>query len=77
MPPAVSDSLITLDEAARRVRLPDGRPLHAAMLRRWAAHGLGGVRLETVEVGGEPFTTPAAVARFLVATTPQQRWRMV
>ena len=39
---------------------------------RWTRHGVRGVRLETVVVGGRPRTTEAAVLAFVEATTAKQ-----
>ena len=57
--------LLTLREAARLLpRRRRGRPMHVATLHRWATHGLRGVRLETVQVGGARCTTREALQRF-------------
>jgi hypothetical protein len=41
-----------------------GNP-HVSTLIRWAHHGIRGVKLETVMVGGRRFTSVEAVHRFL------------
>jgi hypothetical protein len=40
------------------------RPTHASCLFRWAKHGLRGVRLETLRVGGTLCTSREALERF-------------
>jgi hypothetical protein len=55
------ESLITLAEASR---LLPGRP-SAATLWRWRNRGVaGGRKLETVVIGGRPYTSREALARF-------------
>ncbi|TWU27923.1 DUF1580 domain-containing protein [Novipirellula artificiosorum] len=36
---------------------------------RWAMRGVGGIRLETVKVGGKKLTSRQAVTRFIRATS--------
>ena len=38
---------------------------------RWINRGLGGVKLDTVEIGSKTFTTKQAVARFVTAAFEQ------
>ncbi len=58
---AKNESYLTLREAARYFPT---RP-HLATVWRWAAKGVKGVRLETVVVGGQRFTTAEACDRFI------------
>ena len=44
-----------------------GRPVSPATLWRWSSHGLRGVRLETVRVGGTTCTSTEALSRFFAA----------
>lgn len=60
-----SETLLSLTEAAQT--LP-GRP-HLSTLHRWWLHGVRGVRLETILVGGRRFTSAEALERFAAATT--------
>ena len=54
--------------AARRLpRTRGDRPVSPATLWRWAAHGLRGVKLETVRVGGTTCTSVEALRRFFAA----------
>lgn len=64
----LAETTIPLAEAARRLpRLRAGRPVSPATLWRWASHGLRGVRLETVRVGGTTCTSTEALSRFFAA----------
>jgi hypothetical protein len=64
----LTEQTIPLAEAARRLpRLRAGRPVAPATLWRWAAHGLRGVRLETVRLGGTNCTSVEAFRRFFAA----------
>lgn len=62
-----AESLMTLSKAAKT--LPNGRagkPVHVATMHRWCSPtGAGGVRLETVKIGGVRFTSREALARFI------------
>jgi hypothetical protein len=59
-----SEELVALAEAGRHV---PGRP-HLSTIFRWAQKGVrGGVRLETVVVGGRRFTSVEAICRFVAA----------
>jgi hypothetical protein len=49
---------------ARASTAVPGKP-HVTTLYRWALHGVRGVRLETVIVGGRRFTSREAIGRFL------------
>jgi hypothetical protein len=61
----LTEQTMPLAEAARRLpRLRAGRPVHTATLWRWARHGLRGVRLETIRVGGTTCTSVEALGRF-------------
>lgn len=59
------DTLIPLAKVARS--LP--HPPSPAAIWRWHRHGIGGVRLEIVRVGGRLYTTPEAWREFVRATT--------
>ncbi len=60
-----TEELITLAKAASELpprRL--GRRAHVSTLYRWVGHGLRGVRLEAVQVGGTRCTSREALQRF-------------
>jgi hypothetical protein len=64
----LTETTIPFAEAARRLpRLRAGRPVSPATMWRWAAHGLRGVKLETVRVGGTTCTSVEALGRFFAA----------
>lgn len=60
-----TETLLPLSEAAKM--LP-GRP-HVSTLHRWRLHGVKGVKLETLLLGGRRFVSSASIARFAAATT--------
>ena len=39
---------------------------------RWQGRGVGGVRLETIVIGGRRFTSREAIDRFIAATTAKR-----
>ena len=41
-----------------------GRSIHVSTLYRWIHHGTGGVRLESIKVGGALYTSVEALQRF-------------
>jgi len=55
-----SETLLTMPEAAARI---PGRPSLCA-LWRWRTKGLRGRKLETVLIGGSPYTSVEALQRF-------------
>jgi hypothetical protein len=55
-----TETVVSLTAAAKS--LP-GRP-HIATVYRWFQHGVRGVRLETLLVGGKRFTSREALQRF-------------
>lgn len=78
-----SESLIPFSDA--RTAFPGGKRLSLATLHRWRLHGVRGVRLETILVGGMRYTSREAISRFIQAqnadesptpaVTPAQRAR--
>lgn len=64
-----SESLLTFSAAAKS--LP-GRP-HLSTLHRWRMHGVRGVKLETVLVGGRRYTSSEALQRFCQRITAADR----
>jgi hypothetical protein len=59
------ESLISLAAAAK---ILPGRP-SIPTLWRWRSRGVGGVRLETVVIGGRRYTSHEAIAKFIAGTT--------
>jgi hypothetical protein len=64
-----SDELIPLARVPKLIRSPS--PPHLSTVLRWVFRGVGRerIRLETVKVGGRRFTTVAAIADFIAATS--------
>jgi hypothetical protein len=61
----MSESPIPLTRAAAYVpRRRRGRKTASSTLHRWATHGLRGVVLETLQIGGTKCTSIAALQRF-------------
>ena len=59
------ETIFSLTDAAKF--LPHrraGKKPHVATLYRWASHGLKGIRLETIQVGGTLCTSIEALQRF-------------
>jgi hypothetical protein len=81
-----SESLLTLGQAAQRLpRRRRGRPVNISTVFRWIAHGIRGVRLEGIRVGGAIHTSEEALQRFadrltdvsqLQAVSPSSRSRL-
>lgn len=60
-----TEELLTFEQA--RTAFPGGRRLSLATIHRWRLHGVRGVCLETVLVGGLRYTSREAIARFVAA----------
>lgn len=70
------DELLTFAQAAERLpRHRQGKAVHVTTLWRWATHGLRGVRLETIKVGGCPYTTRRALRDFFAALSATEEHR--
>ena len=62
------EHLLSFREAARL--LPSShsnKTVHISTLHRWSTHGIRGVRLETIKVGGARKTSREAIQRFVEA----------
>jgi hypothetical protein len=65
-----TESTLSLAQAARIVpptRLD--KPVHVSTIVRWILHGVRGVRLEAVRIGGRWITSHEALERFTAALT--------
>ena len=67
------EPLLKLTQAARLVP-PEGT--HVNTLRRWINKGLKGVRLESVAIGGNIFTSEEALHRFLAEVNARRGERL-
>jgi hypothetical protein len=52
---------------AARSEFPGRKRVGLATLHRWCSHGIKGVRLQTIFVGGQRFTSREAIQRFVDA----------
>src|SRR5688572_8748737 len=59
------EQVVTFNEATRLI---PGRP-HLCQLYRWSMRGLGGVKLEWIQIGGKRCTSREALQRFFTALT--------
>jgi hypothetical protein len=65
LPITLAEDIRPMARAAKWLPTRRGdRPPHASCLFRWAKHGLRGVRLETLRVGGTLCTSREALERF-------------
>jgi hypothetical protein len=58
------ENLVLLSEVPRILPKRNGKAVHLSACYRWMKSGLSGVRLETVIVGGQRFTSREALNRF-------------
>ena len=64
------DELLTLAQAAKRLPLRNnGKRPHVAALYRWTSSGCSGVVLETIQLGGQRYTSVGALQRFAESLT--------
>jgi len=60
-----SEQLLRLSEVPTNLpKRPNGNRLHISAVYRWAQRGVGGVKLETVKIGGTTYTSLEAIQRF-------------
>ena len=66
----LSEDLIRLaDLPSRLPRTRKGKQVHHNSVYRWWAKGVAGIKLETIIVSGERFTSAEAVQRFFAEQT--------
>ena len=64
------EPLLTMAQAARLRPLGrNGRPTHPSTVYRWISHGLRGIRLEAIRLGGTTYTSREALQRFADSLT--------
>jgi hypothetical protein len=61
----LAEDVIRLNEVPHEI---PGR-VDVSTVWRWAQRGVGGVKLETVKVGGKKLTSRQALSRFIAATS--------
>ncbi len=73
-----SETVITLIEATRHLpRRRRGKRPHVATVYRWAQTGIGGIRLETIQIGGSRCTSVEALQRFFDRLTDSEASALV
>ena len=60
-----SERLLPLTEVPQYLRSRGAKAPHVSGVYRWALAGVGGVRLQTIRVGGVLHTSAEAIARFV------------
>jgi len=61
----INENLIPLREVPKHLPpRPTGRRIHISVVYRWITRGLGGIRLESVKIGGTTYTSKEALQRF-------------
>jgi len=66
----LSEEIVSLNDATRLIpRRRRGALPHVSTLFRWSTHGVRGVVLETIQVGGTRCTSRQAIERFFAALT--------
>lgn len=59
------ERLLRLDEVPALLPIGrNGRPVHRSTIHRWIAVGVGGHRLEAIQIGGTRFSSAEALQRF-------------
>lgn len=66
----IADALLPLTEASSLLPRRSGREVSLATIRRWAAKGQGGARLQVQRVGGRYYTRPSWVEAFIAQCNP-------
>ena len=61
-----SEALVPLRDVPDLLPSRQGRKLHVSTAYRWAQRGVGGRRLETVQIGGQTYTSREALDRFAI-----------
>jgi hypothetical protein len=61
----LTDQLLTVDDIVERVaKIPGMRRPHRGTVLRWMFSGAQGVRLESIKLSGQRFSTEACLGRF-------------
>ncbi len=67
------EEVVLIREVPGLLPKKNGRKKHLASIYRWLSRGLVGVRLESVYIGGEQYTSKQALDRFFCAVTEAKR----
>jgi hypothetical protein len=67
-----NEQMISLRDVPKHVPTrPNGKRIHISAGYRWAMHGIRGVQLESIRIGGTTFTSVEALQRFAERLTQQ------
>lgn len=64
-----SENLLELSKVPQHLEKLAGKRPHIASIYRWTKHGIAGIRLETLIIGGTRFTSEQALDRFFQEST--------
>ena len=67
------EKIISLNEGAKHVSEISGTKRNKRILLRWSNRGVAGVKLPTIRIGGEVFTSQEALNWFLNASREAKR----
>ncbi len=70
-----SESLIALRDVPAHIEKLTGNRPHIASIYRWINTGIASVTLESLLIGGKPFTSKEALNRFWEASTKAKKNR--
>ena len=70
-----SETIISLDEGAKDISKISGTKRNRRILVRWSNRGVAGVKLPTIRVGSELYTSREALNWFLNASQEAKRSR--
>ncbi len=69
----ISEALISLNNIPSLVENYTGKRPHIATIYRWSKHGIAGVVLETISIGGSSFSSEEALLRFWENSTKSKK----
>lgn len=59
------ETILTIDKAANHLSKISGKKRNRSLVLRWANRGVAGVKLRTIQIGSEIFTSKEAINDFL------------
>jgi hypothetical protein len=70
------DQLVELSKVPANLQKRTGKRLNLSTIYRWINRGIADIRLETILVGGQRFTTAEALNRFFTQSTLAKQGRL-
>lgn len=70
-----SEKILSLDGAAKHLSKISGTKRNRRILQRWSNLGVSGIKLPTIQIGGELYTSQQALNWFLNASRQAKRER--